>query len=553
MFIKLNKSPTTKKHSIQLVEGYRKDGKVRHRVLKVYGNLEDLVLREPNILERLRKEAKDKTVSSKASLTLDLLKPLYQEQTALNIGYKFIDKVLNELSLSSFIRQYQEKERISYDLEKILKLLVFSRLLNPSSKLNTFEERRRFMYDFEDLKIGEIYKSLDDLAAIKDSLCIHLNKELLKQNKRDVSLVFYDVTNYYFESERTSLLRAKGVSKENQETPLVQMGLFIDNLGLPITYELFKGSTNDLSTMKVVLEKIRKDYHLGKITIVADKGNNSKENLDLINKEGDKYVISQRIRNRGHELTDIVLDEEGYLYSEDKTFKFKAVPRVRLFEGREIKEHVLCFWSKKEDEYQKRKRGHLEEIIQKFINNPSLLNASNTFGIKKYFRKVSVSKTTGEVKTDVVTTYNFNHEKYLRDVSLDGYYSIITNDLSLTPMEIISIYHGLFKIEESFKVTKTDLEGRPVYVWTDEHIKGHFLTCYLALVAIRLLQIKLGNKYSVSRILYDLKNASVLELEKGYYKIVEFGEVVSSLARIDDLNIKHQYLKYETLMAELKK
>jgi transposase len=337
----------------------------------------------------------------------------------------------------------------------------------------------------------------------------------------------------------------------------VQMGLFIDKEGIPITYELFPGNTNDLSTMKPLLQKIKKEYGLGKITIVADKGNNSGDNLAYIDNENDFYIISQRIRARGTELANIVLDQEDYEWNQDNTFKSKSVERERVVKRNNgtsytITEHLLCFWSKNEESYQRNKRGFLDEKIEKFINNPSLLNASNSFGIKKYFKKMMIDKTTGEVlKTK--PTYVFNQEKYERDLALDGYYCIVTNDLSLEPLDIIHHYHQLSKIEESFKVTKTDLEGRPIYVWTDEHIKGHFLTCYLALVLLRLLQIRLENRWTVSQIIDGLQNAKMIELEDGIFKMNKNGEVFNELANSYGFAIDKAYYKEETLKQIFKK
>jgi transposase len=365
------------------------------------------------------------------------------------------------------------------------------------------------------------------------------------------------VTNYYFESENIEGLRQKGVSKENRETGIVQMGLFIDKEGIPITYELFPGNTNDLSTMKPILQKIKKEYDLGKITIVADKGNNSGENLAYIDNEEDFYIISQRIRARGTELANIVLDQEDYEWNSDNTFKSKTVQRERLVKRPDgslysITEHLLCFWSMNEEIYQRNKRGFLDEKIEKFINNPSLLNASNSFGVKKYFKKMVIDKTTGEV-LKVKPTYVFNQEKYERDIALDGYYCIVTNDLSLEPLDIIHHYHQLSKIEESFKVTKTDLEGRPIYVWTDEHIKGHFLTCYLALTLYRLLQLKLDKPYPIHQLKEALNSANVIKLNKDIYLLQSTTSLFNQIRELYHLNIGYKTMKVEKIRKELSK
>ena len=216
-----------------------------------------------------------------------------------------------------------------------------------------------------------------------------------------------------------------------------------------------------------------------------------------------------------------------------------------------ITEHLLCFWSKEEESYQRAKRGLLDERIEKFIENPSLLNASNSFGIKKYFKKVMVDKKTGEVLKAKVA-YEFNQAKYERDLALDGYYCIVTNDLSLEPLDIIHHYHQLSKIEESFRVTKSDLEGRPVYVWTDDHIQGHFLTCYLALVLYRLLQLKLDNRYPIHQLKEALNSAKAVLLEQSICILADqqppFQEIASAFKA--DFNV--DYIRRETLMEKTK-
>lgn len=558
MFIATAKSPVTGKTSVYLKEGYRENGKVKHRNLKFYGFLEELEAKDPEILNKLRAAAKQmsKDGGSVLRIAVDLRKPKSGTRPLMNYGYAFLQAIYNELRIPEFIRANQSRSNVEYPLDSILQLLVYSRCLDPSSKKKAFEGKGNYFFELADFTLDDVYRSLGRLCAMKEELTLHLHHRIQETRGRDCSLVFYDVTNYYFESETMSGLRQKGVSKENRETGIVQMGLFIDNDGIPITYELFPGNTNDMSTMRPILQKIKKDYGLGKITIVADKGNNTGENLAYIDNEEDFYIISQRIRARGTELADIVLDQNDYEWNESGTFKSKSVEREREVKRQDgsihtITEHLLCFWSKEEESYQRAKRGFLDEKIEKYIENPSLLNASNSFGIKKYFKKVMVDKKTGEVLKAKVA-YEFNQAKYERDLALDGYYCIVTNDLSLEPLDIIHHYHQLSKIEESFRVTKSDLEGRPVYVWTDDHIQGHFLTCYLALVLYRLLQLKLDNRYPIHQLKEALNSAKAVLLEQSICFLADqqppFQEIASSF--MADFNV--DYIRRETLIEKIK-
>jgi transposase len=562
MYIRLAKSKYNKEEFVYLVESYRdKNKKPKQRVIKSFGTLTELTKKNPNALEELKAWAKDLSDQQQeeryVSLLLDMNESMTDDQSPLNYGYIFLEAIYNELHISQFLNEYQAKTNVGYSIDDIMKLLVFSRCMNPSSKKRTYEQKGNYFFELPDFSIDDVYRSLSHLSLMKDELMLHIHNKIQETRKRDCSLVFYDVTNYYFESENIEGLRQKGVSKENRETGIVQMGLFIDKEGIPITYELFPGNTNDLSTMKPILQKIKKEYDLGKITIVADKGNNSGENLAYIDNEEDFYIISQRIRARGTELANIVLDQEDYEWNSDNTFKSKTVQRERLVKRPDgslysITEHLLCFWSMNEEIYQRNKRGFLDEKIEKFINNPSLLNASNSFGVKKYFKKMVIDKTTGEV-LKVKPTYVFNQEKYERDIALDGYYCIVTNDLSLEPLDIIHHYHQLSKIEESFKVTKTDLEGRPIYVWTDEHIKGHFLTCYLALTLYRLLQLKLDKPYPIHQLKEALNSANVIKLNKDIYLLQSTTSLFNQIRELYHLNIGYKTMKVEKIRKELSK
>jgi len=557
MFIATAKSPVTGKTSVYLKEGYRENGKVKHRNLYFYGFLEELEEKDPDILSKLKAQAKQMGKDNGVlQLAVDFRKQKTGSKPLLNYGYAFLQSIYNDLKIPEFIHGYQANTQIEYPLNDILELLIYSRCLNPSSKKKTFEGKGNYFLDLPDFTLDHVYRSLGPLCAMKNELTLHLHKQIQETRKRDCSLVFYDVTNYYFESEKIEGLRQKGVSKENRETGLVQMGLFIDNEGIPITYELFPGNTNDMATMKPILKKIREEYGLGNITIVADKGNNTGENLAYIHEKEDFYIISQRIRSRGAELANIVLDQEDYELNEKGTFKFKCVERERTVEreagtSETITEHLLCFWSQEEEKYQRAKRGFLDEKIEKFIEKPSLLNASNSFGVKKYFKKVMVDQKTGEV-LKAKASYEFNREKYERDLALDGYYCIVTNDLKLEPLDIIHHYHQLSKIEESFKVTKSDLEGRPVYVWTDEHIQGHFLTCYLSLLLYRLLQLKLQRSVPVHQLKEALNSAKAIVLDQSICLLVDQQSPFQEIATAFNTDFNVDYIRKETLLEKIK-
>jgi transposase len=550
MFIKLSKNKNAKFTKVYLVEGYRdENNKVKHRTIHCYGNLEELEAEDPDILNKLKAKAKN-IPKNEVVITHSLLKPNSEQKKDKNYGYFFLDSIYKSLGIAEFIKNYKYETNFKYDLDEILRLLTFGRILNPMSKKSTVDHQDEYFEHFNvDLK--SVYKSLSRLSEIKTDLQNHLNEKVTNTYGRDASLVFYDVTNYYFETEMEDDLKKKGMSKENKRTPIVQMGLLIDNKGLPIAYDLFPGNTHDSSTLIPFIEKMRKEHNFGKVILTADKGLNSGKNLAYLKSKEDGYIVSQKIRGASEEFVNEVLSEEGYSYNESGTFKIKSFFRDRETRDENnkkvtLKEKVVCFWSKSYDNREKHKREKLEERIAAYLESPSKLKSSNSYGIKKYLKLQNIDKETGEI-TDIEPFLEFDKGKYERDVNLDGYYTIVTSELDLTDEEIIEKYRGLWKIEESFRVLKSDLEGRPVYVRIEEHIEGHFLVCFMALLISRILELKLDNKYSIKRIQESLKNATCREIGNGLYSLNKQDELFRTIEKLFNVSLDYSNVRIEKL------
>ncbi len=550
MFIRLSKSKTAKFTKVYLAEGYRdKNGKSKQRIIHCYGNLEELEVKDPDILKKLKFEAKNISKNEvKVTFNLsDLNSDMHKDK---NYGYFFLESIYNSLGITDFIKNYKFETNFKYDLDKILKLLTYGRILNPMSKKATTDHQDEYFESFNvDLK--SVYKSLSNLAEIKTDLQKHLDGKVTSTMGRDNSLVFYDVTNYYFETETEDDLKKKGMSKENKRTPIVQMGLLIDNKGLPIAYDLFPGNTHDSSTLIPFIEKIKTERKVGRIILTADKGLNSGKNLAYLIKNNDGYIVSQKIRGGTKTFIKEVLSDDGYLFNDNKTFKIKSFIREREVKNENddkvvLKEKVVCFWSKSFDDREKHKREKLEERIATYLESPSKLKASNSYGIKKYLKLQNLDKETGEV-TEIEPIVEFDKEKYDRDVNLDGYYTIVTSELDLSNEEVIEKYRGLWKIEESFRVLKSDLEGRPVYVRTEEHVEGHFLICFISLLISRILELKLGNKYSIKRVQESLRNATCREVSSGIYSLSKHDNVYQAIEEVFYTNLNYRNVRIETI------
>lgn len=553
MYISKSFSKTSNDTFLYLVEGYRgTDGKVKKRIIKSYGSLKKLLEQDINILEKLKLEAKQLTKEKKngqmdLTIFLDLTLELSNSVDDIdkNYGYFFLENIYNELGLSTFIKNISANYNFKYNLDQILKLLTFSRILSPTSKLETINQQDRYFESF-DVSLEDTYRSLDILNEIKEDIQYHLHQEITNQYKRDCSLVFYDVTNYYFETDDEDELRKVGFSKENKKSPIVSMGLFIDNNGIPIGYKLFPGNTHDSQTLIPILKEFKQKFNLGKIIVTADKGLNSKKNLIFLANSNDGYIVSQKIRGSSKGFIKKVLDEEGFLYNKANTFKIKKFTRERKIDDTVLTENVIVFWSKEYDDREKYKRKDLLNKIENFINKPSKYKASNRFGAKKYLKEIQVNHETGEI-TKEKTTLIFEQEKYERDVSLDGYYVIITNQLDLSAQEVINKYRGLWKIEESFRVIKSDLRGRPVYVRNESRIEGHFLICYLALTITRILEHKLKHKHSIKKIQAALNSATCISLEKGIYRFKLQTDTFKEIEKLYNVNMINKYNTLENI------
>jgi len=455
-----------------------------------------------------------------------------------NFGYSVLSSIYHELGIDSFLTNRQRHSKEEYDADTIMKMLVFSRLLSPSSKKKSFENRNSF-FEKDNYSLDDVYRCLSFLHKHKDNLQLWINGKIKELYGRDISLVYYDVTNYYFETDKTEDFRKKGVSKEHRPNPIVQMGLFMDNNGLPITYQLFPGNTNDCLTYRPNLSRIKKDYGLGKVVVVADKGMTTGDNIWYTLSAGDGYVFSMSVRGADKELKDYVLKNEGYewLGCEYKR-KSRLYPRtiqVTTANGRKMKKTVdvkqVVFYSEKYDKRAKAERAAALAKAHDLIAHPSKYTRAASYGAAGYVKNIDFDKETGEILKPA-KALELDLQKLKEDEALDGYYVIITSEYQETSDRIIEMYRGLWRIEESFRVTKSDLEARPVFVSREDHIEAHFLTCFVSLVIARILEMKTEHKYSITMLLESLEKAECTHVQQNYYIFDYFNDVLKDIGAL---------------------
>ena len=446
-----------------------------------------------------------------------------------NIGYCFLENIYNELGISDILRRIKSDSKIEYDLNGLTKLLVFGRILEPASKKKTFENKDKYLFSVTTCDdLNDVYKTLDVLEANSKMIQNRMNTKIKNSSiGRVTNLTYYDVTNYYFETmygdddiyeldEDNEIVKdedgkpiivkkgfkKKGVSKENAKGPIVQMGLFIDNNGIPVSHKLFPGNTQDKTTFKNVLENDVDEMDLGRIVVVADNGMNTQENKYLITEKGNGYIVSKSVKKSWTKIGPWALEDKNYNEiknaSGEVVFKYKSrINEIELTYKNEdgtkskkiIKEKEIVYWSKKHYEKELHQNKKFIEYLEACKEHPDKLKDKQRKS-QEFIEVIDVDKKTGEViKTKKIVV--FLEEKLKKYKETLGYYSIVTSEIDDDDKEIINRYHGLSRIEDSFRIIKSDLEGRPIFVWLEEHIKAHFLICFIALTIIRIIQYKI--------------------------------------------------------------
>lgn len=528
---------------LSIVDGYRdkQKGYSRQVTIEKLGYLDDLEMQYNDPIayftQRVQILKKEK-IERKAefSFTIDPGEKISRGTVyRKNFGYSILSKIYHELDINKFLISRQRSTKLEFDTNNIMKLLVFSRLLRPASKKKTFEERSRY-FEKENYTLDDVYRCLTFLNKQSTSLQLWLNERIKQNYGRDTSLVYYDVTNYYFETDNMDDFKTKGVSKEHRPNPIVQMGLFTDNNAIPITYQLFSGNTNDCLTYRPNLSRIKKEYDLGRVVVVADKGMCTGDNIWYTLSAKDGYVFSLSVRGSNKEMKDYVLREEGYewLGNEYKR-KSRLYPRtiwVTSNSGKKMKKVVhekqVIFYSEKYDKRAKSERAAVITKAQDLISNPGKYTRNTSHGAVSYIKGIDFDKETGEILTPS-KSLSIDWDKIKEDEALDGYYAIVTSEHKEAEDKIIEMYRGLWKIEEAFRVTKSDLEARPVYVSREDHINAHFLTCFVSLVIARILETKMDRRHSIGKMLESLDKSECTLLKANHYLFDYIDDVLQDI------------------------
>ena len=497
----------------------------RKSVVEYIGPLNKFDDGQPDYLERLRKSYRagvplipilesycaDAKPREKYRFTFEEGDPSCFGESKL-ISHLLIERIMKEIGLRNLFASYKGFTKIKYDLYGFTRLLIFGRLLNPTSKRNTIRQNDDY-YDpiLIDFNPDNVYDTLDFIYENKDKIIRRINTNLVKKANRRPSVIYYDVTNFYFETEVPDEdeldengellevgLRKTGVSKERQRTPIVQMGLFMDDKGIPIAIESFPGSTLDKNTLKDALKKNIDDIDFTRFILVGDRGICSYHNLLHLLDAGNGYIVAKSISKSKDKERDWIYDEEGYIY-DGKGFKYKSrvvEKKVKDDNGeqRVISELAVVYWSEKFAKKQLAENKSFLEFVEKILTNPSgfRVNKTQAKSIRQYLRKEVVNDDTGEVFDSSQINAMLDMDKIDEFRRNMGYYQIVSSELDMDPKEVIDKYHGLSQIEDQFKLMKGDLNTRPMFVRTKEHVNAHLITCLIALIIMRIIQNRIA-------------------------------------------------------------
>lgn len=574
----------------------------RERTIESIGYVSELRKKYDDPIAHFTRYAKELTEKANAEKTEDItidLKSTMDVGTndVRNVGYGILKNLYKELQIDKFWNWKTRGRKMKFSTDQITKLLTFSRALNPGSKRYTLNSSDFFFEPFDDCSLDDIYHALDIIAENKDDLQTWIYEKSQKIVPRDMSLSYFDCTNYYFDISRPDVdevddegnpidengnptdakYRKRGPEKNHRPDPIVEMGLLMDKNGIPMAFDMFPGNESEKVHMRPIINRAKEKFDNCRVIFVADRGLNTSDNIYWLNGDNkgdnntrDGYVYGQTVRGadaefkewvlKGDYKSDKVIDDDGHKI----TFKHKSrifpkelhVNVTKPDQKEPVKKKVvvdqkqLVYYSEKYAKKQKADREAMIKRAKDLIKNPRKYTRVTARGSASYVVNIAFDKKTGEIVEG--RNLELDIDKIREEEKYDGYYAIVTSELNMSDEEMRNVYRGLARIEDSFKVTKTFFESRPVYLRTNKHIDAHFTTCFLALVLVRLLEKKLDGKYQAGRIIDSLKKYNCTKLHTNLWRFTYYDEVIDECSKAFGLTLNLQNRKQQDIQRLLR-
>ncbi|MEG1726007.1 MAG: IS1634 family transposase [Anaerovoracaceae bacterium] len=455
------------------------------------------------------------------------------EEYSFNCGYLFLQKIYYSLGLDQICKDISSRHSYSYDLNDILSKLIFTRILYPSSKLSSYRLAQNFV-EQPTFELHDVYQALSVLAEENDFIQSQLYKNSQKGLERQKDILYYDCTNYFFELEEADDLRQYGKSKQHQPLPIVGMGLFMDYDGIPLAFDIYPGNQNEQPTLKPLEKKVISDYGPEQVVICTDAGLSSKTNRKFNDQSLDgiqirSFITTQSVKQLPEYLREFALDPDGWklkgsnhlynlneidedadynkIFYKDRWIKEDLSQRKIKNGAKPLEQHLIISFSPKYKNYQQKIRNEQIERAQQLINSRKYKQHPKNQNDPHRFIAREHATEDGEICSKEVVYLDINaiqvEEQY------DGFYAVCTNLNDMSVEDVVHINKKRWEIEECFRIMKTDFKARPVYLQTKDHIKAHFITCFIALVLCRILEKKLGEEYTCEKIIATIRNMSL--------------------------------------------
>lgn len=565
MRLKISESKNSK--SLYIIKSYRTNGYSTSKIVEKLGTYDELLKEHDDPiawgkaraaeLTRLEKEGQEPVVIARYSPARVIDADV---QRSFNGGYLFLQSIYYQLGLHKICREIKKRHKFEYNLDSILSRLLYSRIVYPASKRATCELSRNFI-EAPDFDIHQIYRALDVIAEETDFIQSELYKNSFNFGRRHTGVIYYDCTNYFFEMEdaEPDSLPQYGKSKENRPSPIVQMGLFMDSDGIPLSFCIYPGNTNEQITLKPAEQKIIDEFGMSRFVVCTDAGLASNANRKFNNVGNRAYITTQSIKKLKKELKEWALDPAGWRISDSSSIKKYDITEIdedahyntifykeRLIEKDNYEENLVITYSIKYRNYHQKIRNEQIARAEKAISSGSIKRGrKNQNDFRRFISDTSVTKD-GEIAERKI--YTLDESEIAEEAGFDGFYAVATN-LDDAPGEIIRVNKYRWQIEECFRIMKHEFRARPVYLKKDERITAHFATCYIALMLYRFLEKKTLNKHTCAELTDTLRNMNFLRIEgSGYVPTYTRTEITDSLHeafgfRTDYEIVTDKYLK----------
>ncbi len=444
-----------------------------------------------------------------------------------NGGYLYLQKIYYDLRLDYICRRIAAKYNFNYNLNDILRTMVYGRILFPASKLSTFEQSKNLI-ERPSFELHDTYRALEVIANEMNFIQSELYKHSKKLGKRNDKILYYDCTNYFFETEHASGLKQYGLSKEHRPNPIVQMGLFMDGDGIPLAFDITSGNTNEQKTLIPIEKQIINEFEHARFVVCTDAGLSSNVNKKFNSVGKRAYITTQSVKKLKDHIQKWCINSDGWRITgsrevfdisrimSDEELKSKYYDTVfykeQWIKENGLEERIIVSFSAKYADYTKTLRNEQLARASKAIQNNSVEKTRET-DCKRFIKRTCVTDS-GEVAEKNI--YTFNEERIKEEELYDGIYAVTTN-LDDPAESIIAVNKGRWEIEESFRIMKTEFKARPVYLSRDDRIKAHFTICFIALTVFRYMEKALGNKYTCRRIIDELKDMKFLLIDSDGY------------------------------------